>query len=240
MFGVRCLCGPGWCKPPEPVAHSISGHNTVLIVRTGRLQQNVREVLARLLHMSHTCNLLCRMLNEYNVVLDAILLKPNMVLPGAGHQCLVAGTVSIERQLSAGGAMRRRLSARPARHLGVRCSPCFFRSRQQSGFHRRLSRSLAATQRPTAGWSAGCFLLQTGCTLPLVQATLDHRTLCNATGLDAPPAKPEDVAKYTVRTCLRTVPPAVPGIHFLRYPQSCTLSKCTLHYPRSDMQLLNT
>jgi fructose-bisphosphate aldolase, class I len=35
-------------------------------------------------------------------------------------------------------------------------------------------------------------------------------------GLDAPPAKPEDVAKYTVRTCLRTVPPAVPGIHFLR------------------------
>ena len=25
---------------------------------------------------------LCRMLNEYNVVLDAILLKPNMVLPG--------------------------------------------------------------------------------------------------------------------------------------------------------------
>ena len=34
-------------------------------------------------------------------------------------------------------------------------------------------------------------------------------------GLDAPPASPEDVAKYTVRTMLRTIPGAVPGIHFL-------------------------
>jgi len=34
-------------------------------------------------------------------------------------------------------------------------------------------------------------------------------------GLDAPTASPADVARYTVRTCLRTVPPAVPGIHFL-------------------------
>lgn len=34
-------------------------------------------------------------------------------------------------------------------------------------------------------------------------------------GLDAPSASPADVAKYTARTMLRTVPPAVPGIHFL-------------------------
>eukprot|EP00891_Asterochloris_glomerata_P001048 jgi/Astpho2/1048/Aster-07436 len=34
-------------------------------------------------------------------------------------------------------------------------------------------------------------------------------------GLDAPSASPEDVAKYTVRTMLRTIPGAVPGIHFL-------------------------
>jgi hypothetical protein len=30
----------------------------------------------------------CRMLNEYNVVLDAILLKPNMVLPGVYYKRL--------------------------------------------------------------------------------------------------------------------------------------------------------
>lgn len=34
-------------------------------------------------------------------------------------------------------------------------------------------------------------------------------------GLDAPPAKPAEVAKHTVRTMLRTIPAAVPGIHFL-------------------------
>ncbi|KAL4434288.1 hypothetical protein ABPG75_000729 [Micractinium tetrahymenae] len=34
-------------------------------------------------------------------------------------------------------------------------------------------------------------------------------------GLDAPPASPAEVAKYTVRTMLRTIPAAVPGIHFL-------------------------
>jgi fructose-bisphosphate aldolase, class I len=34
-------------------------------------------------------------------------------------------------------------------------------------------------------------------------------------GLDAPVASPEEVAKYTVRTMLRSIPPAVPGIHFL-------------------------
>eukprot|EP00892_Ulva_mutabilis_P010655 jgi/Ulvmu1/7962/UM004_0195.1 len=34
-------------------------------------------------------------------------------------------------------------------------------------------------------------------------------------GLDAPVASPEDVAKFTVRTMLRSIPPAVPGIHFL-------------------------
>lgn len=34
-------------------------------------------------------------------------------------------------------------------------------------------------------------------------------------GLDAPPASPTEVAKYTVRTMQRTIPAAVPGIHFL-------------------------
>lgn len=34
-------------------------------------------------------------------------------------------------------------------------------------------------------------------------------------GLDAPVATPEDVAKWTVRTMKRAIPPAVPGIHFL-------------------------
>ena len=34
-------------------------------------------------------------------------------------------------------------------------------------------------------------------------------------GLDAPPASPADVARYTVRTMQRCIPPAVPGIHFL-------------------------
>lgn len=34
-------------------------------------------------------------------------------------------------------------------------------------------------------------------------------------GLDAPPAAPAEVAKYTVRTIMRTTPAAVPGIHFL-------------------------
>jgi fructose-bisphosphate aldolase class I len=34
-------------------------------------------------------------------------------------------------------------------------------------------------------------------------------------GLDAPTASPAEVAKYTTRTMLRTIPAAVPGIHFL-------------------------
>lgn len=34
-------------------------------------------------------------------------------------------------------------------------------------------------------------------------------------GLDAEVASPEDVAKFTVRTMMRCIPPAVPGIHFL-------------------------
>ena len=41
------------------------------------------------------------------------------------------------------------------------------------------------------------------------------RLLCLPVGLDAPSASPEDVAKYTVLTMLRTIPGAVPGIHFL-------------------------
>lgn len=34
-------------------------------------------------------------------------------------------------------------------------------------------------------------------------------------GLDVPTPAPSEVAKYTVRTMQRTIPPAVPGIHFL-------------------------
>jgi len=34
-------------------------------------------------------------------------------------------------------------------------------------------------------------------------------------GLDAPSASPEEVAKYTTRTMMRSIPAAVPGIHFL-------------------------
>lgn len=34
-------------------------------------------------------------------------------------------------------------------------------------------------------------------------------------GLDAPIAPKEQVAKYTVQVMKRTIPPAVPGIHFL-------------------------
>lgn len=34
-------------------------------------------------------------------------------------------------------------------------------------------------------------------------------------GLDAPTASPTDVAKFTVQTMLNSVPPSVPGIHFL-------------------------
>ncbi|EFJ45173.1 hypothetical protein VOLCADRAFT_82483 [Volvox carteri f. nagariensis] len=34
-------------------------------------------------------------------------------------------------------------------------------------------------------------------------------------GLDAPVASPQDVARVTVRTMMRSIPPAVPGIHFL-------------------------
>jgi len=34
-------------------------------------------------------------------------------------------------------------------------------------------------------------------------------------GLDAPVASPQEVAKYTTRTMLRSIPAAVPGIHFL-------------------------
>ncbi len=34
-------------------------------------------------------------------------------------------------------------------------------------------------------------------------------------GLDVPTPAPEEVARYTVRTMLRSIPPAVPGIHFL-------------------------
>jgi hypothetical protein len=34
-------------------------------------------------------------------------------------------------------------------------------------------------------------------------------------GLDAPAASPTEVAKYTTRVMMRTIPPSVPGIHFL-------------------------
>ncbi len=38
---------------------------------------------------------------------------------------------------------------------------------------------------------------------------------CVRAGLDVPTPSPAEVARYTVRTMLRSIPPAVPGIHFL-------------------------
>ena len=39
--------------------------------------------------------------------------------------------------------------------------------------------------------------------------------LQRAAGLDVPTPPPQEVAKYTVRTMLRSIQPAVPVIHFL-------------------------
>ncbi len=39
--------------------------------------------------------------------------------------------------------------------------------------------------------------------------------LAQSAGLDAPNASPKEVARWTVQTMQRTVPAAVPGIHFL-------------------------
>lgn len=43
----------------------------------------------------------------------------------------------------------------------------------------------------------------------------DSGTVHHVSGLDAPSAKPEEVAHWTTQTMLRGVPAAVPGIHFL-------------------------
>jgi fructose-bisphosphate aldolase class I len=51
-------------------------------------------------------------------------------------------------------------------------------------------------------------------------------------GLDAPVASPQDVAKYTLQTMLRSIPAAVPGIHFLSGGMSeeeATLNLQALH-----------
>eukprot|EP01132_Coremiostelium_polycephalum_P009631 gene9631-11804_t len=54
----------------------------------------------------------------------------------------------------------------------------------------------------------------------LLEGALLKPNMClNGTG-NANPAKPEDVARYTVQTLLRTVPPALPGIVFLSGGQS--------------------
>ena len=39
-------------------------------------------------------------------------------------------------------------------------------------------------------------------------------------GLDVPTPPPSEVAAFTVRTMLRSIPPAVPGIHFLSGAQA--------------------
>lgn len=51
--------------------------------------------------------------------------------------------------------------------------------------------------------------------LAMAEACYGRPPALPAAGLDAPPAPPAEVAKYTVRTMLRTIPAAVPGIHFL-------------------------
>lgn len=42
--------------------------------------------------------------------------------------------------------------------------------------------------------------------------TIESKVTGHETGLDVPTPPPEEVASYTVRTMLRTVPAAVPGI----------------------------
>ena len=57
-------------------------------------------------------------------------------------------------------------------------------------------------------------------------------------GLDVPTPSPEDVAKYTVRTMLRTIPPAVPGIHFLSGGMSEEESTLNLQALQVDLQFV--
>jgi hypothetical protein len=106
-----------------------------------------------------------RLLNEYDVLLEGILLKPNMCLPGEasskGRLC---------RELHPAGTVQKRKAG-----------------------------SATLTRRCTAG--------PLTCPAALFGGA--------AAGLDAPSASPEEVAKYTVRTMMRTIPPSVPGIHFL-------------------------
>ena len=60
-------------------------------------------------------------------------------------------------------------------------------------------------------------LLCCNCALFVIMVSSDkpHASLVSLPGLDVPTPPPAEVAKYTVRTMLRSVPPAVPGIHFL-------------------------
>ena len=70
-------------------------------------------------------------------------------------------------------------------------------------------------------------------------------------GLDVPTPPPQEVARYTVRTMLRSIPPAVPGIHFLSGGMSAEESTLNLQVrhvllmhlgaiPKEVMQLLVT
>ena len=128
-----------------------------------------------------------RLLNEYNVDLAGILLKPNMCLPGA-HPLLLRAQC-------------------PSRLRSIRqTSSC------HSSLHALPSCSVSTMH------AAAAHMCRAGCnTHAHVTAELGRHALSHlmSAGLDAPSASPEEVAKYTVQTMLRTVPAAVPGIHFL-------------------------
>lgn len=71
-----------------------------------------------------------RLLNEYNVVLDAILLKPNMCLPGEGRggEVVIAVVVGGGVTIQEAGVGEGRVTCGPAANMcrDVRC-------RQQTG-----------------------------------------------------------------------------------------------------------
>ena len=74
-----------------------------------------------------------------------------------------------------------------------------------------LRHTLSAVSQPAR------LLCSTGLYVPTPWTQLVDLLICLGcrAGLDAPNASPTDVAKFTVQTVLNTVPPAVPGIHFL-------------------------
>ena len=116
---------------------------------------------------------------------DCILLKPNMILPGALAGSWTEGSSSTVSN----GCSHCPFPSKPALVLEIACMPFTARAEHPAAYqHRRCG----AHQRDVA---------------------MSMRMRC--AGLDMPTPAPADVARHTVRTMLRAVPPAVPGIHFL-------------------------